>query len=401
MPEISERTLNLGTENAFVVLAEVNKRKAQGEDIISFCIGQPDFDTPEIIKEGAIKALKEGKTGYVPSAGIKELREAIAEYEGKLRGIHIEADEVVVDSGAKSFITHSIMATTDYGKGHEVVYPNPGYPIYEAQAKVNGAIPVPANILESKNFNFDLNELKEKVSEKTKLIIINSPQNPTGGVLTKKVLEGIAEIALEKDLWVYADEIYSNILFEGKFESIASIPEMQERTIIATGVSKTFAMTGWRIGYAINKKLAKHFSRWVTNINACAPHMNQYAAIKALTERSALEKAEEMRVSFKKRRDLIVKELNNIPGFKCLSPQGTFYAYPNVTKACELTGIKDSEELRQKLLNEAKVAVLSDIHFGTRIESEGEHLRFSFATSEENIKEGTQRIKEFIEKNSK
>ncbi len=401
MPEVSNRTKNLGTENAFVVLAEVNKKKALGENIISFCIGQPDFDTPETIKNAAKKAIDSGKSGYTSSCGILELRKAIAESEGKLRGIEINPESVVVDSGAKSFITHTIMTTTDFGKGHEVMYPNPGYPIYHAQATVNGAVPVPYNILESKNFNFDLNEFEKRVSDKTKLIIINSPQNPTGGVLTKESLKGIADIAIDKDLWVYSDEIYSNILFEGKFESIASIKGMQERTIIATGVSKTFAMTGWRIGYAINEKLAEHFTTWVTNINACACHSNQYGAIAALTEKNAKNDADKMTESFKKRRDIIVEKLNEIPGFNCLKPLGTFYAYPNVTKACEITGIKDSEELRKKLLNEAKVAVLSDIHFGERIKTEGEHLRFSFATSEENIIKGTQAIKEFMEKNLK
>ncbi len=397
--EISSRTKNLGTENAFVVLAEVNKRIAAGKEIISFCIGQPDFDTPKVIKDAAIKAINQGKTGYVASAGLPELREEIAKYEGKLRGIELDPDAVVVDAGAKSFITHTIMSTTDCGKGDEVIYPNPGYPIYEAQTIVNGAVPVPANILESKEFNFDLDDFKKKVSDKTKLIIINSPQNPTGGVLTKEVLEGIAEIAIENDLWVFSDEIYSNILFEGKHESIAAIDGMKERTIIATGVSKTFAMTGWRIGYAINEKLAKSFSTWVTNITACAGHPNQYAAVAAL--RDAEKEAEEMTASFKRRRDLIVKELNDIPGFNCLKPKGTFYAYPNVTKACKNTGIKDSEELRKKILEEVGVAVLSDIHFGAKIPEEGEHLRFSFATSDENIEKGTEKIREFIKKNSK
>lgn len=399
MPGISERTKNLGTENAFVVLGEVNRRKAKGEEIISFCIGMPDFDAPEAVREAAKKAIDSNTSGYTSSNGIPELRTAIAEYEGKLRGIEIDPEWVVVDSGAKSFITHAIMSATDYGKGHEVMCPNPGYPIYEAQTIVNGAKPVAYNILESKNFNFDLEELKEKVSDKTKMIIINSPQNPTGGVLTKESLKGIADIAIEKDIWVYADEIYSNILFEGKFTSIAAIPEMQEKTIIVTGVSKTFAMTGWRIGYAINEKLAKHFTTWVTNINACAGHPNQYAAIAALNK--AGEDAKKMTASFHRRRDLIVKLLNEIPGFNCLSPKGTFYAYPNVTKACKMVKAKDSEELRERLLDEAKVAVLSDIHFGERIPSEGEHLRFSFATSDENIKKGTELIKEFIEKNSK
>jgi len=399
MPGISDRTKNLGTENAFVVLGEVNRRIAKGQNIISFCIGQPDFDAPEVVRTAAKKAIDSNKSGYTSSNGIPELRKAIAEYEGKARGIEIDPDWVVVDNGAKSFITHTIMTATDYGKGDEIMYPNPGYPIYSAQTIVNGAKPVPYNILESKNFNFDLEEFKEKVSDKTKLIIINSPQNPTGGVLTKESLKGIADIAVDNDLWVYSDEIYSNILFEGKFESIAALDGMQEKTIICTGVSKTFAMTGWRIGYAINEKLAKSFTTWVTNINACAGHINQYAAIAALENGG--EDAKKMTESFHKRRDLIIKLVNEIPGFNCLSPKGTFYIYPNTTKACELVGAKDAEELRKRILDKAKVAVLSDIHFGTKIPSEGEHLRFSFATSEENIKQGTQAIKEFIEENSK
>ncbi|MBU2099896.1 pyridoxal phosphate-dependent aminotransferase [Candidatus Micrarchaeota archaeon] len=399
MPGVSDRTLNLGTENAFVVLEEVNKRLHKGEKIISFCVGQPDFDSPEPVKNAARKALDEGKTGYADCRGIRELREAVAEYEGKKRGITIDPEWVVVDAGAKPFITHSIMSSTDYGKGEEIMMPNPGYPIYKAQAIVHGTKPVAYNLLESKNFDFDLEDFKEKVSDKTKLIIINSPQNPTGGVLPKDSLKGIADIALEKDLWVFADEIYQNILFEGEFSSIASIDGMQEKTIISTGVSKTFAMTGWRIGYAINEKLSRHFRTWAINTTAGAAHPNQYAAVAALKE--SQKEADKMTASFHRRRDLIVKLLNEIPGFKCLSPKGTFYAYPNVTKACELTGIKDSEEFRKKLLDEAKVAVLSDIHFGTKIQGEGEHIRFSFATSDENIKNGTERIKEFMEKNSK
>jgi len=399
MAGISNRTKNLGTENAFVVLGEVNKRIAKGQNIISFCIGQPDFDAPKVVRDAAKKAIDSNKSRYTSSNGIPELRKAIAEYEGKIRGIEIDPDSVVVDNGAKPFITHSIMISTDYGKGDEIMYPNPGYPIYSTQTIVHGATPVPYNILESKNFNFDLEELKEKVSDKTKLIIINSPQNPTGGVLTKESLKGIADIAIDNDLWVYSDEIYQHILFEGKFESIASLEGMQERTIISTGVSKTFAMTGWRIGYIINEKLAKDFTTWVINTNACAGHVNQYAAAAALNE--AGNDAKKMTDSFHRRRDLIVKLLNEIPGFRCLSPKGTFYVYPNVTKACEMTGIKTAEELRLRLLDEIKVAVLSDIHFGKKILSEGEHLRFSFATSDENIKKGTELIKEFIEKNSK
>jgi len=398
MLEISERTRTLGTENAFVVLKEVNELLSQGRDIVNFCIGQPDFDTPENIKHAAIKAIKEGKTGYTDSPGIEELREAVAKYLSETRDIDVRPESVVVTCGAKPLIGYVILSVTDYGKGHEVLYPNPGYPIYESQIRAHGAVPVPLPLLERKGYAFDIEYLESKVNEKTRLLILNSPQNPTGGVLDKETLEQIAEIVKKHDnLWVFSDEVYSRMVHDGEFMSIASIPGMQERTVIVDGVSKTYAMTGWRIGFASNEKLAPHISRWVTNTDSCAAHPNQYAAVEALT--GPQDESRKMMMSFKRRRDLIVDGLNAIEGVKCLRPGGAFYAWPNVTEACKLVGVEDSEEFRKRLLYDAGVAVLSDIHFGHKNEGEGEHIRFSYATSEENIKEGLKRIKDYIEEN--
>jgi len=359
---ISERTRNLGTENAFVVLKEVNELISQGKDIVNFCIGQPDFDTPEHIKEAAIKAIREGKTGYTPSPGIPELREAVAEYFSETRGIDVKPEWVVVANGAKPFISYVIQTVTDYGKGEEVIYPNPGFPIYESQIRACGAIPVPIPLLESKGYAFDVECLEKKLTEKTRLIILNSPHNPTGGFLDGDMLEQIAEIVKKYDnLWIFSDEVYSRIVYDGEFVSIASIPEMQERTIIVDGVSKAYAMTGWRIGFAANEKLAPYLSRWVTNTDSCAGHPNQYAALAALT--GPQDESERMVETFKKRRDIIVEGLNDIEGIKCLKPGGAFYVWPNVTEACRMVGVKDAEEFRKDLLYKAGVAVLSDIHW--------------------------------------
>jgi len=393
MLEISERTRSLGTENAFVVLKEVNELISQGKDIVNFCIGQPDFDTPEHIKEAAIKAIKSGKTGYTPSPGISELREAVAEYLSETRNIDVKPEWVVVANGAKPFISYTILSVTDYGRGEEVLYPNPGFPIYESQIRANGAVPVPLPLLESKGYAFDVEYLEERITDKTRLLILNSPHNPTGGVLDKDTLEQIADIVKSHDnLWVFSDEVYSRMVHDGEFVSIASFPGMQERTIIVDGVSKTYAMTGWRIGFAANEKLAPYLSRWITNTDSCAAHPNQYAALAALT--GPQDESEKMMMSFKKRRDIIVEGLNKIEGITCLKPGGAFYAWPNVTEACKLVGVKDSEEFRKRLLYDAGVAVLSDIHFGFKIEGEGEHIRFSYATSEENIREGLKRIEQ-------
>ncbi len=401
MPEISRRAQSLGTENAFVVLAEVNALARQGKDIISFCIGQPDFPAPEHVQEAAIRAIKSGKHGYTPSAGIDELRAAAAKYMAGLRGgLPIRPEDVVVGAGAKPFIAYAIVSTTDYGAGDEVIYPNPGFPIYESQIIANGAKPVPLNLHEAKDFAFDLADLEKKLSSKTKLLILNYPHNPTGGSLTRKELESIGELLKKHpQVWVYADEIYSRLAYEGDFFSIAQVPGMYERTIISDGASKTWAMTGWRIGFTSNPVLAPVFTRWITNTESCASQISQWAAVEAIN--GPQDAAAMMKKSFLERRDLIVGLLNQVPGVKCRVPGGAFYAWPNITEACRMVGAADSEEFRKRLLNEAGVAVLADIHFGTRVPGEGQHVRFSYAASNEAIKAGVQRMADFIRKNTK
>ena len=399
MPAISRRANELGTENAFVVLAEVSALQRQGRDIISFCIGQPDFPTPKNIREAGIKAINDGKHGYTPSAGIVELREAAANYLNRTRHISVHADDVVVGAGAKPFIAYAIVSTTDHGVGDEVIYPVPGFPIYESQIKAMGALPVPIYLRESRNFSFDPAELEARITPRTKLLILNSPQNPTGGIIPRKDVEAIASILRRHpQIWIFADEIYSQLCYEGEFCSLAQFPGMIERTIICDGASKTWAMTGWRLGFAANKALAPVFTRWVTNTDSCASQITQWAAVEALN--GAQDEAKKMRDSFLARRNLIVGLLNKVPGVTCQHPGGAFYAWPNVTKACKLIGAKDSEEFRKRLLNEAGVAVLADIHFGQRVPDEGQHIRFSYAASNEAIEKGIARMTEFINKNT-
>ena len=395
--EVSKRTLGLGTENAFVVLAQVNKLVREGKDIISFCIGQPDFDTPQHIKNAAIKAINEGKTGYTDSGGAFAVRESVARYFSRTRKIDVRPEHVVIANGAKPFIAFAIACTTDYGAGDEVIYPNPGFPIYESQIIAKGAVPVPLPLTEKKKFSFEITELEKRITKKTKMLIINSPHNPTGGILEQEDLEAIAALAKKHDFWVYADEVYSPITYDREFKSIASIPGMYQRTIICDGASKAYAMTGWRMGYAANPHLAVHMSRWMTNTESCPNHMSQYAVKEALD--SSQEETRKMVASFKERRDLIVGLLNGIEGVSCLSPGGAFYVFPNVTKACKKLGLKDSEGLRQKLL-ESGVAVLADIHFGRRNSGDvDQHIRLSYATSKNNIVEGVARMKRAIEEN--
>ncbi len=399
MPVLSKRAASLGTENAFVVLAEVNALARSGRDIVSFCIGQPDFPTPVHIQDAAVEAVRGGRHGYTPSAGIDELRAAAARSMSALRGFDIKPDEVVVGAGAKPFIAYTIASVTDYGSGDEVIYPVPGFPIYESQIIANGAVPIGLPLRESRNFAFDPQELEARLNPRTKLLILNSPQNPTGGILARADLEAIAAVlSRHPQVWVYADEIYSKLVYDGEFVSIASLPGMRERTIICDGASKTYAMTGWRIGFAANAELAPVFTRWITNTESCATQISQWAAVAALN--GPQTEAERMRASFRVRRDLIVGLLNQVPGFACAAPGGAFYAWPNVTEACALIGARDSEELRRRLLHEAGVAVLADIHFGARVEGEGQHIRFSYAASESMIKQGVARIAEFIKKNT-
>jgi aspartate aminotransferase len=399
MTALSQRAQSLGTENAFVVLAEVNKLIREGRNIISFCIGQPDFATPQHIQDAGIAAIQQGKHGYTPSAGIPELRQAVADYFSRTRGIKVDADDVVVGAGAKPFIGYTIQSVTDHGAGDEVIYPVPGFPIYDSQIKANGAVGVPIYLRESRNFGFDPQELADKITPKTKLLILNSPQNPTGGIIPKADLEAIAEILRKHpQVWVFADEIYGQLVYSGEFNSIASLPGMQERTIISDGCSKTWAMTGWRLGFTANKKLAPYFTNWITNTESCASHITQWAGVAALN--GPQDDAHHMREVFLKRRNLIVSLLNQLPGVKCQSPGGAFYAWPNVTEACRLTRCADSEEFRKRLLLEAGVAVLADIHFGPRVPGDGQHIRFSYAASDEAIHAGLQRMGDFIKKNS-
>jgi aspartate/methionine/tyrosine aminotransferase len=401
MPEISRRAASLGTENAFVVLAEVNALAREGKDIISFCIGQPDFPAPPNVQEAAIRAIRGGKHGYTPSAGIDELREAAAKYLAGMRGgLPIRPQDVVVGAGAKPFIAYAILSTTEHGAGDEVIYPNPGFPIYESQIAASGAKPVPIHLHEERNFAFDIQDLEKLLTKRTRLLILNYPHNPTGGCLTRTDLEEVARL-LEKhpQVWVYADEIYSRLVFSGAFFSIAQLPGMLERTIISDGASKTWAMTGWRIGFAANPALAPVFTRWITNTESCASQISQWAALEAIT--GPQDAAEAMKRSFLERRDLIVRLLNEVPGVSCQVPGGAFYAWPNVTEACRRVGAADSEELRKRLLNEAGVAVLADIHFGVRVPGEGQHVRFSYAASKQAIEAGVQRMADFIRRNTR
>ncbi len=309
----------------------------------------------------------------------------------------IGADEVVVGAGAKPFIGYTIASVTDYGAGDEVIFPVPGFPIYESQIIANGAVPVPLPLREARGFAFDPAELAVRIGPKTRLLILNSPHNPTGGILDRAALEAIAEVLrVHPRVWIYADEIYSKLVYDGEFASIASLPGMRERTVICDGASKTYAMTGWRIGFAANAVLAPVFTRWITNTESCASQISQWAAVQALT--GPQFDADVMRQRFHTRRDLIVRRLNGVPGFRCAAPGGAFYAWPNVTEACRLIGARDSEELRRRLLLEAGVAVLADIHFGPRVEGDGQHIRFSYAASESAIEQGIDRIDAFMRK---
>src|SRR4051812_49203978 len=333
LPPISRRAESLGTENAFVVLAEVNALIRTGKEIVSFCIGQPDFPTPPNVQDAAIDAIRSSKHGYTPSAGIDELRAAAARDLGSRRGLDIAPDDVVVGAGAKPFIAYTIASVTDYGAGDEVIYPVPGFPIYESQILANGAVPVPIYLREARSFAFDPADLEAKITPKTRLLILNTPQNPTGGILDRADLDAIAEILrAHPQVWAFADEIYSRLVYDGKFDSLATRAGLLERTIISDGASKTWAMTGWRIGYVANRALAPVFTRWITNTESCASQISQWAAVEAIT--GPQDSVADMHAHFLARRDLIVRLLNDVPGVTCKSPGGAFYAWPNITQAC-------------------------------------------------------------------
>ncbi len=381
----AKRMQNLGTETAFEVLAKAKKLEAEGKHIIHLEIGEPDFPTPDNIVQAAAKSLQGGDTHYTPSNGILPLRETIAKYMSRTRGLDFTADEVVMTPGGKPIMFFAIIALVD--EGDEVIYPNPGFPIYESMIKFMGGKPVPIPLKEEKGFAFDPEDLRKLITQKTKLLIINTPQNPTGGILTKDAILKIADIVKDKDIWILSDEIYSRLIFTGEHFSIAQVPGFKERTIILDGFSKYYAMTGWRAGFGVmNKEIAPMISKLVTNSVSCTNAFVQKGCIEALE--GPQDSVDQMKAEFLARRDIIVDGLNSLKGFSCIVPDGAFYAFPNITK----TGYT-SRELNDHLLYKANVAALSGTAFGEYGEG---YLRFSYANSRENIKEAIKRIKNVL-----
>jgi aspartate/methionine/tyrosine aminotransferase len=384
---LAKRMSRLGTETAFEVLVKARALEAKGRDIVHLEIGEPDFDTPANIVEAAVDALHKGFTHYGPSAGLPPLRDAIAEDVSRSRGIKVTPEEVVVVPGGKPIIFFTILALCD--EGDEVIYPNPGFPIYESMINFVGAKAVPIKLREEIDFRLDVNELKSLITDRTKLIIINSPQNPTGGVLAQQDIRDIAAAIGDRDIMVMSDEIYSRLLFEGQHFSISAIPEMRERTIILDGFSKTYAMTGWRMGYGVMRPdLAQHVSRLMTNSNSCTASFTQMAGVEAIRgDQSSVDK---MNREFMRRRDYFAERINQIKGFSCRVPKGAFYMFPNITK----TGWP-SKKLADALLDEAGVAALSGTAFGAFGEG---YLRFSIANSMDNIKKALDRVEDWVNK---
>ena len=380
---IAQRMSRLGTETAFEVLVKARKLEAEGRDIVHLEIGEPDFDTPRNIIDAAKNALDNGFTHYGPSAGLPQAREAIASYIERTRpGVTCSADEIVVTPGAKPIMFYAMMATID--EGDEVIYPNPGFPIYESVINFLGAKPVALPLREDKEFRFDLADLEARITKKTRMVIVNTPQNPTGGIVTHEDLAGIAEMANRNDFIVFSDEIYSRITYDGfQHESILQFPGMKERTIMLDGFSKTYAMTGWRLGYGMMPaSIASIVAKLQTNCTSCTSSFSQVAGIEALN--GPQEQADEMIAEFRRRRDVIVDGLNQVPGFRCHRPHGAFYVFPNI----EGTGYS-SQRMADFLLYEAGVACLSGTAFGQFGEG---FIRFSYANSVENIEKALERI---------
>jgi aspartate aminotransferase len=379
---LAERMARLGTETAFDVLVKAQGLEAQGRDIAHMEIGDLSFDTPKNICDAAIQAIRDGHTHYGPSAGYPKLREAIAEYISKTRKIDVNINEIVVTPGAKPIMFFGIMACVN--EGDEVIYPNPGFPIYESVINFVGAKPVPVPLLEEVDFRFDIQKLIDSVTPKTRMIIINSPHNPTGGMLLKSDLEIIADLAIKNDIIVLSDEVYSQILYDNaKHESIASLPGMKERTIIIEGFSKTYAMTGWRLGYGVMPaELASHITKLMVNSNSCTAGIIQMAGLEAL--KGPQDSVGKMVAELKRRRDTIVDGLNAIEGISCKRPLGAFYVFPNVTKVP-----MDFKKLPDYLLYDHGVATLSGTAFG---EYGKGYLRLSYAGSMEAIKKALERM---------
>lgn len=384
--QLAQRMSRLGTESAFEVLARAKALEAQGRNIIHLEIGEPDFDTPPHIIEAAVKALHDGYTHYTPAAGLPVVRQTIAEHVSRTRGINVTPEQVVVTPGAKPIMFFTILALLQ--PGDEAIYPDPGFPIYRSMINFVGAKPVPLPLLEAKDFRFDIDEFRSLITDRTKLIIVNTPGNPTGGVLTRPELEAIADVARERGIPVLSDEVYEQILYEGEHISMLSLPGMAEHAILLDGFSKTYAMTGWRLGYGVMPApLAQEITRLMVNSNSCTAAAVQMAGAAALT--GPKTEVQQMVAAFTKRRQVIVDGLNQIPGFRCVNPAGAFYVFPNIAA----TGLS-SKEMESLLLDKAGVAALSGAGFG--VHGDG-YVRFSYANSVENIQTALERIRQAVD----
>ncbi|MDC0047223.1 pyridoxal phosphate-dependent aminotransferase [Chloroflexi bacterium] len=377
----------LGTETAFEVLAKAKKLEAEGKNIIHLQIGEPDFNTPSNITEAGKKAIDDGYTGYNPSAGYDELKEQIKIYSKNIRSYEFDKDQVVITSGGKPIMFYTMLALIN--PGDEVLYPNPGFPIYESMINFVGGKAVPLKLEEKLGYNFDIDKVESLINENTKLIILNSPNNPCGSAIDAKSMSKLANILENKNITILSDEIYSQFLYEGSHSSISNHKNLSSKTIILDGFSKSYSMTGWRIGYGIfPKELVDPITKLVTNSNSCTASFTQIAAIEAL--KGSQESVNKMVNEFKSRRDLIVDGLNNIKNISCPKPSGAFYVFPNITK----TGLS-SESFANRLLEENGVATLSGESFGE--EGKG-YIRISFANSKDNISEALNRIEDFVNK---
>jgi aspartate aminotransferase len=385
---LASRMSRLGTETAFEVLNRARELEKQGKDIVHLEIGEPDFDTPANVIQAGVDALHKGWTHYGPSAGLPDLRRAIADYVSRTRNVPVSSEEVVVVPGGKPIIFFTILALID--EGDEVVYPNPGFPIYESMINYVGGRAIAIPLREERDFSVDVKELASLITDRTRLIILNSPHNPTGGTLTRKDIFGIAEAIGDRNIMVLSDEIYSRLVYEGEDFSIMSVPGFKERTILLDGFSKTYAMTGWRMGYGVMRPdLAVQIARLGTNSTSCTASFTQVAGIEALLgDQSSVDK---MNAEFRSRRDVFVAGLNKIKGFSCRVPKGAFYTFPNITK----TGWP-SKKLADALLEQAGVACLSGTAFGAYGEG---YLRFSVANSLENLNKALVRIEDWVGKN--
>jgi aspartate/methionine/tyrosine aminotransferase len=395
MKQFSKRVPNLGTENAFSVIEKAKKfelevLKPKGKHLIYLQIGEPSFNTPKNINQATIRAINDNKTHYTPTLGLPELRTAVAEKTKKYTGVNYQKEDVIITAGAKPIIFYTINALID--KGDEVIIPNPAYPIYGSVTEYLGGKVIPLELKGENNFSLNTKELKKKITSKTKLIVLNSPQNPTGAVFPEKTIREVAKIAKQNDLWVLSDEIYHEIIHKGRHFSIASVPGMSERTIILNGVSKTYAMTGYRLGWGIikNKKMIDLLERFACNDTSCPSSLAQYAALEAIS--GPQKEVKSMVKEYKKRRDLLVSLVNEIPGASCHFPEGAFYLMVDVAKILNKLKITGAE-LCDRIMKEAHVLILPGTVFG----SFGENfVRFSYVSSEENIRKGVAQIKKYI-----